>query len=93
MCKKSLVLALALGLVTGAAQAAQIDLKALGIDADFEDYALIGDGVTNSGWASFPGGKFRHPSRSERNRWGPGRLFGRRRSRALATQRSRGSDR
>ena len=55
MCKKLLVLAFALGTVMSAAQAAQIDLKALGIDGDFEDYASIGDGVATTGWASILG--------------------------------------
>jgi hypothetical protein len=52
MGKKLFVLVFVLGLVTSAAQATQIDLKALGIDADFEGYASIGDGVATTGWAS-----------------------------------------
>ncbi len=50
MYKKLLVLAFVLGLVTGAAQGAQIDLKALGINADFDDWLTVGNDTTK--WAS-----------------------------------------
>ena len=45
MCKKLFVLAFVLGLVTSAAQAAQIDLKALGINRGFRrTMPPVGDG-------------------------------------------------
>ena len=52
MRKRLFIVALVLGLATSAVQATQIDLKALGIDADFEGYTAIGDGVATTGWAS-----------------------------------------
>ena len=50
-----LVSVFVLGLAAATVQAGQIDLKGLGINADFDDYASIGDGVATTGWASVLG--------------------------------------
>jgi hypothetical protein len=55
MSKKFMILMLVLVLTACMAQAAEVDLNALGINPDFEDYTSVGDGVTNAGWGSFPG--------------------------------------
>ncbi len=55
MSKKLIIQMLILSLTASLVQAAEVDLEALGFNPGFDDYVLIGDGVTNAGWASFPG--------------------------------------
>jgi hypothetical protein len=50
MCKKLLVSAFVLGLTATMVQAGQIDLKGLGINADFDDWLTVGN--DGSKWAS-----------------------------------------
>jgi len=49
MLRKALLTVFVLGLTAGMVQAMTI------VNADFENYAAVGDGVTGAGWGSFPG--------------------------------------